>query len=81
MRMTDKAKWEKELIAHNFWVYRSLRKMTQAELAKKVGCSVSAISSYERGRSFPNEMNMKKLMKSLGITQKDMQAIHEMAWR
>ena len=33
---------------------RLLHKLTQAELAKMVGCSKNAISSYERGEFYPS---------------------------
>ena len=41
--------------------------MTQVEVAKKVGVSLSTYLLWERGAGKPNEENMKKLKKVLKL--------------
>lgn len=47
---------------------RSLHKMTQAELAQKVGFSQQAIARWETGRSTPDPNTLIKLSKIFDVT-------------
>ena len=40
-------------ISQNLRVFRVMRKITQAELAKKIGTSQNAVSSWETGETTP----------------------------
>jgi len=46
---------------------RKEKKMTQQELAEKMGISINAVSKWERGLSFPDVSLYKKLCNELGI--------------
>ena len=46
---------------------RKEKKMTQEQLAEKMGVSINAVSKWERGLSFPDVSLYKKLCKELGI--------------
>ena len=47
---------------------RKKKKMTQSELAEKLGVSINAVSKWERGISFPDVSLYKKLCSELGIS-------------
>lgn len=49
----------------NLKYYRELRGLTMEELGKKVGCTLSAISNYERGKREPNYEMLLKLSEAL----------------
>ena len=42
---------KKDVIAHNIKKYRKASKMTQKDLADKIGVSVSAVSNWEKGNN------------------------------
>jgi transcriptional regulator with XRE-family HTH domain len=42
---------KKDVIAHNIKKYRKACKMTQKDLADKVGVSISAVSNWEKGNN------------------------------
>ena len=47
---------------------RQVRKLTQADLAKKTGLPPAQISHFERGERVPCLRNMIKLSEALGIS-------------
>ena len=47
--------------------YRSLKKMTQAEVAKKIGVTPSALAMYERGEREPGIDRLKKIAQVLSV--------------
>ena len=47
--------------------YRSLKKMTQAEVAKKIGVTPSALAMYERGEREPGIDTLKKIAQVLSV--------------
>lgn len=42
-------------------------KMTQEEAGKAIGVSANVISNWERGRTYPNAMQIKKIEKVYGV--------------
>jgi len=51
-------------------ILRRLRiqaRLTQADLAAKVGCSVDAVACWEAGRRKPNARNLERLCVALGL--------------
>jgi len=79
--MIDKERWEKEMISFRFRIKREKKKITQKEIAKQVGCSTSVISRFESKARQPTERTLKRIFEIVGITQKELDKIHEMAWR
>ncbi len=55
-------------IALNVWVCRKASELTQAELARAVGCSVPAVSRLEAGQHLPSLTTLLKLATALGVT-------------
>lgn len=51
---------------------RKEKGLTQQELSNKVGCSVTAISLYERGAFKPNAERGLKLAKIFGMSYEDL---------
>ena len=52
----------------SFKALRKRAKVKQAELARAVGASQSAISSWERGRNAPLLRDVKKIPRALGAS-------------
>jgi repressor LexA len=60
--------------------FREVAVLTQAELAERVGVSVTTISHWETGSKRPRVSNIRKLAEVLGVTSQDiLAALHEMA--
>ena len=59
-------------IGQNIKELRTLKKMTQAELGKKVGVSRTAISSWEVNRTEPSLNDIEKLAEVLGCKRTDL---------
>jgi len=53
---------------------RELAVLTQAELAEKVGVSVTTISHWETGSKRPRASNIRKLAEVLSVTPRDVLA-------
>lgn len=51
---------------------RSNRKLSQTDLAKKIGLLPSAISHFETGRRSPRLLNLWKLCKALNVTPNEL---------
>ena len=51
---------------------RKDNKLTQEQLAEKMGVSINAVSKWERGLSFPDVSLLKKLCKELGISVEEL---------
>lgn len=47
--------------------HRLAKGLTSAELAKRIGCSQAAVSTWETGRSLPTPKLFPKLARVLGI--------------
>ena len=50
--------------------------LTQAQLAEKIGCGVSAIKAYENGRRRPSRKAIDALYKALGLSSQDIAALY-----
>ena len=48
---------------------REIKKLTQTDIAVKVGVSLVSVRMWELGVTQPNEENLKKLMKVLGVKE------------
>jgi len=59
---------EKYTLAARLKAYRRAFKMSQAELAEKVGCDQTSISAWERGRSIPNADVLIEISDKLGLS-------------
>ena len=55
-------------IGINIYTLRKEKKITQAQLAEKLGVSVQAISKWERGESIPDVMVLKQIADMNGVT-------------
>ena len=55
-------------IAHNLASLRKSAKLSQAEIAEKVGYSDKAVSKWERGESAPDILTLKLLADFYGVT-------------
>ncbi len=53
---------------------RELAVLTQAELAEKVGVSVTTISHWETGSKRPRASNIRKLAEALAVTPREVLA-------
>ena len=51
---------------------RKDKKLTQEQLAEKMGVSINAVSKWERGLSFPDVSLLKKLCNELGISVEEL---------
>jgi transcriptional regulator with XRE-family HTH domain len=47
---------------------REVRKLTQADVARRTGLQPSAISQFETGQREPSHENLRKLASALGVT-------------
>ena len=54
---------------------RKDKKMTQEQLAEKMGVSINAVSKWERGLSFPDVALYKKLCEELDINIEELKKI------
>lgn len=59
-------------ISENLAFYRRKRNLTQKELAKKTGLSISFISHIENKVSEPSDENLKKIADALGVSVSDL---------
>ena len=57
----------RENIQKNIVRYRKEAKLTQAELAKKIGISSPTLSSWEQGKSIPDIDKLYELSVALGV--------------
>ncbi|WEG12705.1 helix-turn-helix transcriptional regulator [Pullulanibacillus sp. KACC 23026] len=48
--------------------FRKLKGLTQAELAKSIGVSLSILGEIERGNRLPNDTVIQKVAEALNIT-------------
>lgn len=55
-------------VSSNIRMYREQRKMTQDELAKRVGVTQTAIWMFESGKITPRLVVADKISKALGVT-------------
>lgn len=53
-----------------YWLYE--KKMSQAELAKRIGVSAQTISNYVSGRNLPRMSRLDDICKTLGVTRSDL---------
>jgi transcriptional regulator with XRE-family HTH domain len=59
---------DKYTLAERLKAYRKMFKMSQSELAEKVGCDQTSISAWERGRSVPNADILIDISDKLGLS-------------
>lgn len=59
---------DKYTLAERLKAYRKAFKMSQTELAEKVGCDQTSISAWERGRSIPNADVLIDISDKLGLS-------------
>ncbi|WP_311480844.1 helix-turn-helix transcriptional regulator [uncultured Anaerococcus sp.] len=57
---------------NNLEYYRKKKKMTQGELAKKIGVSTTFVSQIENGISNPSDENLLKISEILNVSVKDL---------
>ena len=57
-----------QVFADNLRLIRKARKLTQTQLADKVGLTKQSIINYEKGLTFPTGNRMQNLLETLGIT-------------
>ena len=62
----------KKSFGKNIKKYRRLQKLTQEQLAEKVGVEVISISFIETGRYFPSPANLVKLSEALNTSLTDL---------
>lgn len=55
-------------IKHRLQKLRKMKKMTQQEVAVKIGVTVSALSNYEQGIRVPRDEVKKKIAKFYGVS-------------
>lgn len=58
---------DKKIIAHKLVKIRKAKKLTQRELAEKVGSTRSTISNYETGLRMPHLKDLQKLADVFGV--------------
>lgn len=63
---------DKESLANRLKAYRKMFKISQAELAEKVGCDQTSISAWERGRSVPNADILIEISDKLGLSMSEL---------
>lgn len=63
---------DKESLANRLKSYRKMFKLSQAELAQKVGCDQTSISAWERGRSVPNADVLIEISDKLGLSMSEL---------
>ena len=59
---------------------RKARKMTQEELAEKIGVSFQAVSTWERDENVPDTKHLKTLAEALGVTVDGLMREESRAW-
>ena len=59
---------ERYTLAERLKAYRKAFKLSQQELAEKVGCDQTSISAWERGRSVPNADILIDISDKLGLS-------------
>jgi transcriptional regulator with XRE-family HTH domain len=57
----------KDILGKNIKILRSLRNLSQADLAEKAGISVTFLSNIERGNNFPLAGTLCNLAKTLEV--------------
>jgi transcriptional regulator with XRE-family HTH domain len=57
----------KDRLGKNIKVFRSLRQLSQADLAEKAGISITFLSNIERGNNFPLARTLCSLAQALGV--------------
>lgn len=58
-------------IGMKIWMYRKQKKLTQQQLAEKVGLTLHTISKIETGKSNGTVDNLKKIAEALDVNIKD----------
>lgn len=58
-------------IAKQISLARKKKQLTQVEVAKKAGMSVSHYAQVERGEKNPSATMLQKIIDALGVTSKD----------
>lgn len=61
-------KTDREIIGERIASARGLRRLTQPELAKKIGTSVQTVSNWEVGKYSPNADMLRRLCISLSVS-------------
>ena len=59
-------------LAVNLRIRRKSAQLTQAQVAKLLGISLSAYAAYERGSSYPTVSNLMKILQLFGISIEDL---------
>lgn len=62
----------KELLGKRILIIRKSKKLTQEQLAEKIGIDTSSISNIENGRYYPSAENLEKLLCVLEITPNEL---------
>jgi transcriptional regulator with XRE-family HTH domain len=57
----------KDILGKNIKVFRSIKQLSQAELADKAGISITFLSNIERGNNFPLAGTLCNLAKALDV--------------
>ena len=57
----------KDVLGKNIKFFRSLRRLSQADLAEKSGISITFLSNIERGNNFPLSGTLCNLAKTLDV--------------
>jgi transcriptional regulator with XRE-family HTH domain len=57
----------KDILGKNIKAFRSIRQLSQADLAAKAGISITFLSNIERGNNFPLAGTLCNLAKALGV--------------
>jgi len=58
---------DKKILGQNIKNYRLFNNLTQLELSKKVGLTISAINKIENGINYPKKENLLKICKILNV--------------
>ena len=61
-----------ENFAVNLRIRRKSAQLTQAQVAKILGISLSSYTAYERGRSYPTVPNLMKILQLFGVSIEDL---------
>lgn len=57
-----------KFFAHNLWAFRTMKKISQTELAKRTGISRSSIANLEAGHTGASLFTAHTLAKGLDVT-------------
>ena len=60
------------LLANNMKRFRQIMKISQMELAEKIGCSPTLIGKIETMKRFPSADNLNRITKAFKITPADL---------